>query len=137
MNTGSISSPDWLPGSTNAGKFEGSGDSTKVEGLAAHLGLEKILHYTQRLYTRYRGRTRATCSFKETEAYGVCACIDEMRVGACRGVGREHTARAFARSSDNRIPLLFCRCLPTTSMPCGSTNLWIPCVKLICSEKGR
>ena len=77
-----------------------------------------------------------TCSFKETEAYSVCARIDgnEKRVLVVASAG--NTARAFAKvCSDNRIPLLL-------SVPADNLDaLWFdgpldPCVKLICSEKG-
>ena len=77
-----------------------------------------------------------TCSFKETEAYSVCARIDENEKRVLVVASAGNTARAFAKvCSDNRIPLLL-------SVPADNLDaLWFdgpldPCVKLICSEKG-
>ena len=78
-----------------------------------------------------------TCSFKETEAYSVCARLranqeDKVLVVASAG----NTARAFARvCSDNNIPLLL-------SVPEDNLDaLWFDtplndCVKLIAARKG-
>jgi cysteate synthase len=77
-----------------------------------------------------------TCSFKETEAYSVCARMnphqDKVLVVASAG----NTARAFAQvCSDNKIPLLLC-------VPEDNLNaLWFDaplkdCVKLISSRSG-
>ena len=77
-----------------------------------------------------------TCSFKETEAYSVCARIREgdNRILVVASAG--NTARAFAKvCSDNNIPLLL-------SVPEENISaLWFdrplnPCVKLICPERG-
>ena len=48
----------------------------KSKGLAAHLGLEN-LYITFNGYYPAIGAHMTTCSFKETEAYSVCARIDE------------------------------------------------------------
>ena len=78
-----------------------------------------------------------TCSFKETEAYSVCARLDgdyqdQVLVVASAG----NTARAFAKvCSDNGIKLLLC--VPQDNI--GA--LWFekplnPCVKLITTASG-
>ena len=96
----------------------------KSKGLAAHLGLEN-LYITFNGYYPAIGAHMTTCSFKETEAYSVCARIDENEKRVLVVASAGNTARAFAKvCSDNRIRCS-CRCLPTTSMPCGSTDRWI------------
>ena len=115
----------------------------RSEGLAKHLGLEN-LYITFNGYFPERGCCMTTCSFKETEAYSVCARMgDDCGLG--RGVeGRKvlvvasagNTARAFARvCSDNHIPLLLC--VPEDNLDA----LWFEkplddCVKLIASRSG-
>ena len=82
------------------------------------------------------GAAMSTCSFKETEAYSVCARIPdgEKRVLVVASAG--NTARAFAKvCSENGIPLLL-------SVPEENIDaLWFEkplndCVKLICSPRG-
>ncbi len=125
---------DWLPISRT---LEGSSAPVtyKSEGLAKHLGLEN-LYITFNGYYPSIGAKMSTCSFKETEAYSVCARInpDEKRVLVVASAG--NTARAFAKvCSDNNIPLLL-------SVPADNLDaLWFveplnPCVKLIACEKG-
>ncbi len=125
---------DWLPVSR---MLQGSSAPVtyKSKGLAAHLGLEN-LYITFSGYNPAIGAAMTTCSFKETEAYSVCAraAEDERRVLVVASAG--NTARAFAKvCSDNRIPLLL-------SVPEDNIGaLWFeepldPCVKLICCEKG-
>ena len=106
----------------------------KSKGLAAHLGLEN-LYITFNGYYPAIGAHMTTCSFKETEAYSVCARIDENEKRVLVVASAGNTARAFAKvCSDNRIPLLL-------SVPADNLDaLWFdgpldPCVKLICSEK--
>lgn len=107
----------------------------KSEALAAHLGLNK-LYVTFSGYFPKIGARMETCSFKETEAYSVCARLpednDKVMVVASAG----NTARAFAKvCSDNNIPLLI-------SIPEDNINaLWFTkplndCVKIIASPKG-
>ncbi len=107
----------------------------KSEGLAKELGLNN-LYVTFSGYWPEKGIRMSTCSFKETEAYSVCARMDknEKRILVVASAG--NTARAFARvCSDNNIPLLL-------SVPEDSLNaLWFntpinDCVKLIASKKG-
>jgi cysteate synthase len=103
--------------------------------LAKHLGLEN-LYITFSGWNPRRGARMTTCSFKETEAYSVCARIprDEERILVVASAG--NTARAFAKvCSDNGIRLLL-------SVPADNLGaLWFEeplndCVKLIASEKG-
>lgn len=107
----------------------------KSKGLGKHLGLEN-LWITFNGYYPAVGASMTTCSFKETEAYSVCAraAEDEKRVLVVASAG--NTARAFAKvCSDNRIPLLL-------AVPYDNIGaLWFeqpldPCVKLISCEKG-
>lgn len=107
----------------------------KSEGLADFLGLSN-LYITFSGYWPEKGVTMKTCSFKETEAYSVCARMnpnkDKVLVVASAG----NTARAFAQvCSDNKIPLLLC--VPEDNLDA----LWFDsplndCIKLICSKKG-
>ena len=103
--------------------------------LAAHLGL-KNLYITFSGYFPQVGARMTTCSFKETEAYNVCArrAENEKRILVVASAG--NTARAFAKvCSDNKIPLLL-------SVPEENINaLWFdapldPCVKLIAPQTG-
>lgn len=107
----------------------------KSEALAAHLGLNN-LYVTFSGYFPKIGARMETCSFKETEAYSVCARLpednDKVMVVASAG----NTARAFAKvCSDNNIPLLI-------SIPEDNINaLWFTkplndYVKIIASPKG-
>lgn len=125
---------DWLPVNR---MLEGSSAPVtyKSKGLAKHLGLEN-LYITFNGYYPAIGARMTTCSFKETEAFSVCAraAKDEKRVLVVASAG--NTARAFAKvCSDNRIPLLL-------SVPEDNIDaLWFDaplndCVKLIVSQKG-
>lgn len=107
----------------------------KSVALAADLGL-KNLYVTFSGYYPKIGARMETCSFKETEAYSVCARLaednDKVMVVASAG----NTARAFAKvCSDNHIPLLI-------SIPEDNISaLWFTepldsCVKIIASPKG-
>ena len=77
-----------------------------------------------------------TCSFKETEAFSVCARMDrkEQRVLVVQSAG--NTARAFAQvCSDNEIPVVIC--VPEDNLH----DLWFHkklhrCVKLIAAPHG-
>ncbi len=107
----------------------------KSKGMAGYLGLEN-LYITFSGYWPEKGANMETCSFKETEAYSVCARLaednDKVLVVASAG----NTARAFAKvCSDNNIPLLL-------SIPEDNINaLWFKkplndCVKIIASPSG-
>lgn len=104
-------------------------------GLGEKLGL-KNLFITFSGYFPEIGARMETCSFKETEAFSVCARLpegnDRIMVVASAG----NTARAFAKvCSDNNIPLLI-------SIPEDNINaLWFTkplneCVKIIATPKG-
>ena len=125
---------DWLPVKRML-KGSSAPVTYKSKGLAAHLGLEN-LYITFNGYYPAIGANMTTCSFKETEAFSVCARAveDEQRVLVVASAG--NTARAFAKvCSDNHIKLLL-------SVPFDNIDaLWFeeplnPCVKLICCEKG-
>lgn len=107
----------------------------KSKGLADYLGL-KELYITFSGYYPEIGARMSTCSFKETEAYSVCARLpeDNDRIMVVASAG--NTARAFAKvCSDNNIPLLI-------SIPEDNIGaLWFTeplndCVKIIAAPKG-
>ena len=108
----------------------------KSEKLANRLGLNN-LYITFNGWWPERNARMTTCSFKEMEAYSVCARLgeelkDKVLVVASAG----NTARAFAKvCSDNGIKLLLC--VPQDNIKA----LWFnkplnPCVKLITTESG-
>ena len=125
---------DWLPiHKMLKGSF--APITYKSTGLAENLGLNN-LYITFSGYWPHRGIEMKTCSFKETEAYNVCARLsnEEKKVLVVASAG--NTARAFAQvCSDNNIPLLL-------SVPEDNLNaLWFDapindCVKLIASKTG-
>ena len=125
---------DWLPVKR---LLQGSSAPVtyKSEGLAKHLGLEN-LWITLSGYAPKRGVRMSTCSFKETEAYSVCARIDESEERVLVVASAGNTARAFAKvCSENNIKLLLC--VPHDNLDA----LWFTeplndCVKLIACEKG-
>ncbi len=125
---------DWLPvrrmlrGSSAPVTF-------RSRGLGERIGL-KNLWITFNGYYPAVGAAMTTCSFKETEAYSVCAraADGEDRVLVVASAG--NTARAFAKvCSENNIRLLL-------AVPYDNIDaLWFeeplnPCVKLICCEHG-
>ncbi len=125
---------DWLPVNRML-KGSSAPVTYKSSGLAKHLGLEN-LYITFNGYNPAVGATMSSCSFKETEAYSVCAraAEDEQRILVVASAG--NTARAFAKvCSDNKIPLLL-------SVPADNLDaMWFEspldsCVKLIACEKG-
>ncbi len=107
----------------------------KSEALARELGLDK-LYITFTGWFPERGAKVATCSFKATEAYSVCARLprktDKILVVQSAG----NTARAFAQvCSDNNIPLVIC--IPKDNVDA----LWFmkklrPCVKILATPSG-
>ena len=107
----------------------------KSEALAKHLGLSN-LWITLNGYAPRHGVKMTTCSFKETEAYSVCARMDQSEERILVVASAGNTARAFARvCSDNNIKLLLA--VPTDNLDA----LWFTepindCVKLIACEKG-
>jgi cysteate synthase len=80
----------------------------RSEGLSAVLGLSN-LYITFSGYWPEKGALMDTCSFKETEAYSVCARLDPSQDKILVVASAGNTARSFARvCSDNGIPLLLC-----------------------------
>ena len=126
---------DWLPVRRML-KGSAAPVTYRSEGLAKHLGL-KNLYITLNGYSPKHGANMTTCSFKETEAYSVCARkreSGEERVLVVASAG--NTARAFAQvCSDNNIKLLLV--VPSDNL----SALWFTeplndCVKLIAVDKG-
>lgn len=125
---------DWLPV-----KRVLQGSSAPVtyrsEALAKYLGLSN-LWITLNGYCPDKGVKMTTCSFKETEAYSVCARIDEREERVLVVASAGNTARAFAKvCSDNNIKLLLA--VPSDNL----SALWFTeplndCVKLIACDKG-
>lgn len=125
---------DWLP-MRRMLHCEAAHTTYKSEGLAEALSLEN-LYITFNGYLPERGATMTTCSFKECEAYSVCARIspDENRVLVVASAG--NTARAFAKvCSDNNIKLLLV--VPEENLDAlWSDKPLNDCVKLIACAKG-
>lgn len=126
---------DWLPIKTLL-KGASCPVTYKSKKLAKKLGLNN-LYITFNGYYPEIGAMMRTCSFKETEAYSVCARLGaEMRDKVMVVSSAGNTARAFAQvCSDNNIKLLL-------TVPEDNINaLWFekplnPCVKLLCTESG-
>ena len=126
---------DWLP-IKNLLKGASCPVTYKSKNLAKKLGLNNLYITFNGYYPEIGARMR-TCSFKETEAYSVCARLGaEMRDKVMVVSSAGNTARAFAQvCSDNNIKLLL-------TVPEDNINaLWFekplnPCVKLLCTESG-
>ncbi|HWS00206.1 MAG TPA: hypothetical protein VN249_06290, partial [Prolixibacteraceae bacterium] len=94
----------WLPVER---MLEGSGSPVtfQSEGLAGVLGLKKLF-ITFNGYWPERGAFMKSGTFKECEAFSVCARTNSSK-GVMVVASAGNTARAFARvCSQNRIPLL-------------------------------
>ena len=126
---------DWLPIKTLL-KGASCPVTYKSKNLAKKLGLNNLYITFNGYYPEIGARMR-TCSFKETEAYSVCARLGaEMRDKVMVVSSAGNTARAFAQvCSDNNIKLLL-------TVPEDNINaLWFekplnPCVKMLCTESG-
>lgn len=107
----------------------------KSKGLAKFLGLNN-LYITFSGWNPKIGAKMRTCSFKETEAYTICARMDEEENRTLIVQSAGNTARAFAQvCSDNKIPVVIC--IPLDSRH----DLWFhkklnKCVKLIAVPHG-
>jgi len=107
----------------------------RSEGLARELGLRN-LYITFSGYWPEKGALMKTGSFKECEAYTVCARENPYREKIMVLASAGNTARAFAKvCSENRIPLLIC--IPEDNL----NALWFEkpldrCVKIVASEQG-
>ena len=103
--------------------------------LADALGLTN-LYITFNGYWPEKGAFMSTCSFKETEAFSVCARLDPTQGKVLVVASAGNTARAFARvCSDNNISLLLC--VPEDNI----SALWFDeplndCVKLAITRTG-
>jgi len=124
----------WLPISKTL-KGSGAPVTFKSTALANKLGLTN-LYITFNGYWPEKGAMMETGTFKECEAYSVCARHNENTKGVMVVASAGNTARAFAKvCSDNKIPVLIC-------VPKDNLNaLWFaqkidPCVKLIAAESG-
>ncbi len=126
---------DWLPIKTML-KNPSEPITYKSEGLAKCLGLNNLYITFNGWWPERKARMK-TCSFKEMEAYSVCARLDDdLKSQVLVVASAGNTARAFAKvCSDNGIKLLLC-------VPQDNINaLWFDkplnhCVKLITTESG-
>ncbi len=107
----------------------------RSKNLAEVIGL-RYLWITFSGYWPEKGSMMKTCTFKETEAYSVCARLPENTQQILVVASAGNTARAFARvCSDNQIPLLLC--VPVDNIDVlWSDQPFLPCVKLICTDSG-
>ncbi len=133
-NPGIYKFSDWLP-INRILKGSGAPVTYKSSGLAEELGLNN-LYITFNGYWPEIGALMETGSFKECEAFAVCARPNNSDQGVMVVASAGNTARAFAKvCSENKIPLLLC-------IPQDCVNaMWFsqeidPCVKLIACEKG-
>ncbi|MEI6677557.1 MAG: cysteate synthase [Mariniphaga sp.] len=124
----------WLPVNRTL-KGSGAPVTYKSVGLANELGLEN-LYITFNGYWPEKGALMETGTFKECEAYSVCARRNSNTNGVMVVASAGNTARAFAKvCSENKIPVVIC-------VPEDNLNaLWFaqeldPCVKLIATESG-
>ena len=107
----------------------------KSKGLAEMLGMSN-LYITFSGYCPRIGARMETCSFKETEAFSVCARLpkNNKRILVVQSAG--NTARAFAKvCSDNGIPIVIC--IPLDNIH----DMWFSkklssCVKVIATPSG-
>lgn len=107
----------------------------KSKALAEYLSLDN-LYITFSGYYPEIGASMQTCSFKETEAYSVCARLSENEERILVVASAGNTARAFAKvCSDNGIRLLL-------SIPEDNIHaLWFEkpldsCVRIMAAPKG-
>ncbi len=134
LNTGLYRFASWLPVHRTL-KGSGAPITYKSSGLANELGLNN-LYLTFNGYWPEKGAMMETGTFKECEAFTVCARFNCNTSGVMVVASAGNTARAFAKvCSANKIPVLIC-------IPKDNLNaLWFdkeidPCVKLIASESG-
>lgn len=132
--TGLYRYADWMPIQRTL-RHSHAPVTYKSKGLAKMLGMDN-LYITFSGYWPKIGAKMETCSFKETEAYSVCARLPRKnkRVLVVQSAG--NTARAFARvCSDNNIPIVIC--IPQDNIH----DLWFisplkNCVKIVATPKG-
>lgn len=125
---------DWLP----VEKFLDNASVTityKSEKLAKRLGIENLFISFSGYWPEI-GANMTTCSFKETEAYTVCARLPKDGVRKLVVASAGNTARAFAKvCSENNIPLLLVVPFDNRDAMWFSEKL-NSCVKLICTPSG-
>lgn len=125
---------DWLP-IRRMLKGSAAPVTYKSTGLAKSLGLSE-LYITFSGWWPEKGARMKSCSFKETEAYSVCARMDGTTDKILVVASAGNTARAFAKvCSENRIPLLLC--MPEDTIDA----MWFDepvndCVRLIVTRAG-
>lgn len=125
---------DWLPVKRTL-RHSHSPVTYRSKGLADLLGMEN-LYITLSGFVPKHGAKMETCSFKETEAFSVCARMkkNDKHILVVQSAG--NTARAFARvCSDNDIPIVIC--IPNDNI----SDLWFtrrlkPCVKVLATPHG-
>jgi len=125
---------DWLPINRTL-KNSHAPVTYKSRKLAKLLDMDN-LYITFSGYNPSLGAEMSTCSFKETEAYSVCARLpkDNDRILVVQSAG--NTARAFAKvCSDNKIPIVIC--IPEDN----KHDMWFlkklnKCVKIIATPAG-
>ena len=107
----------------------------RSEGLARDLGLRKLYIIFNGWWPE-KGAAMSTGTFKECEAYGVCARLSANFEGVLVVASAGNTARAFAKvCSDNDIPLLLF--VPHDNLDALWFNAPVAsCVKLICTAPG-
>lgn len=133
-NPGIYKFSDWLPINTTL-KGSGAPVTYKSYGLAKELGFQN-LYITFNGYWPEKGAMMKTGSFKECEAFSVCARVNDNNGSVMVVASAGNTARAFAKvCSENQIPVLIC--VPKDCLKA----LWFsqeidPCVKLIACESG-
>ena len=125
---------NWLP-VERALNGSGAPVTYKSEGLAKEIGLQN-LYITFNGYWPEKGALMKTGTFKECEAFSVCARINQSKGKVMVVASAGNTARAFARvCSENNIPVLIC--IPYDNIQA----LWFdqelnPCVKIVAVERG-
>ena len=125
---------DWLPIQRTL-RHSHAPVTYKSKGLAKQLGMEN-LYITFSGFWPKIGAKMETCSFKETEAYSVCARLPKKNKQVLVVQSAGNTARAFARvCSDNNIPIVIC--IPEDNI----RDLWFlsplkNCVKIVATPQG-
>lgn len=125
---------DWLPIKKTLA-HSSAPVTYKSTALASKLGMSN-LYITFSGWWPKIGASFKTCSFKETEAYSVCARLGDSKERILVVASAGNTARAFAQvCSDNNIPIVIA--IPYDNL----SALWFEkplnkCVKIICSPAG-
>jgi cysteate synthase len=134
MEEGLYRFSDWLPIQREL-KGSSAPVSYKSEGLAKALGMNN-LWITCNGWWPEKGASMKTGTFKECEAYAVCARIPENTEDVLVVASAGNTARAFMRvCSENNIPLVVC--VPEDNL----NSLWsdapgADCIKVIACASG-